>query len=158
MFKQNKRLVNDLKELSTSLNDIPEIINMIKINEDKMHGPHYVLINAPVDTPYKDGQFKLEINISDSYPFTPPKVTFLTRIYHPNISTDGIICLDILKDKWSQGLTLVKLILSIHCLLSYPNPDDPLMTSIATEYKNNRSKFILNVEEYVKLYALNQSV
>jgi len=152
MFKQNKRLLNDLKELN--LNEIPEIISKIKIN-DKIYGPHFVVMKGPSDSPYKDGTFKLEINILETYPFTPPKVNFLTRIYHPNISSDGSICLDILKDKWSPGLTLTKLFLSINCLISSPNPDDPLMGSIAIEYKNNPSRYNSNAAEYVRLYAMD---
>lgn len=52
----------------------------------------------------------------------PPKVRFLTKIYHPNIDKLGRICLDILKDKWSPALQIRTVLLSIQALLSAPNP------------------------------------
>ena len=83
------------------------------------------------------GVFKLELFLTDEYPMAPPKVRFLTKIYHPNIDKLGRICLDILKDKWSPALQIRTVLLSIQALLSAPNPDDPLANDIANHWKAN---------------------
>ena len=48
---------------------------------------------------YVGGLFRLELFLPGEYPMGPPKVRFLTKIYHPNIDRLGRICLDILKVK-----------------------------------------------------------
>ena len=59
-------------------------------------------------SPYSNGLFFLNIHFPTDYPFKPPKVSFITKIYHPNINGDGSICLDILRDQWSPALTITK--------------------------------------------------
>ena len=70
-------------------------------------------IIGPENSPYHNGVFKLRIEFPQDYPFKPPKIVFLTKIYHCNINSSGGICLDILKDMWSPALTVNKILLSI---------------------------------------------
>ena len=72
---------------------------------------------GPKGTPFEEGVFQLYIQFSDQYPFTPPKMRFITPIYHCNISSSsGAISLDILQDRWSPALTLEKVMVWMHCL------------------------------------------
>lgn len=54
-------------------------------------------ITGPENSPYENGIFELDLSITDRYPFEPPKLRFITPIYHPNIDSTGRICLDLLK-------------------------------------------------------------
>lgn len=94
-----------------------------------------VIIAGPSASPYDKGIFKLELFLPEEYPMSPPKVRFITKIYHPNIDKLGRICLDILKDKWSPALQIRTVLLSIQALLSAPNPDDPLANDVAEAWK-----------------------
>ena len=112
------------------------------------------LIHGPPDSPYAEGMFNLEVKFPNDYPFKPPKVTFLTKVYHPNVNSNGGICLDILKDQWSPALTISKVLLSITSLLTDPNPDDPLVPDIAHLYKTDRETYDKNAREWTRKYAL----
>jgi len=99
------------------------------------------MIIGPTKTPYEGGMFRLKIYFPTDYPFKSPKVIFTTKIYHPNINSGGIICLDILKTQWSPALTISKVLLSICSLLNDPNPNDPLEPVIAKQYVEDKAKY-----------------
>lgn len=66
-----------------------------------------VLITGPTGTPYSQGLWKLSLKIPESYPIAPPKATFGTRIWHPNVEEkSGSVCVDTLKKDWQPNLTL----------------------------------------------------
>ena len=133
----HKRIQKELKELE---NDGMPSFSAGPINRSDLY--HWQgSIMGPQDSPYYGGVFFLDIRFPNDYPFKPPKLTFKTRIYHPNINSNGSICLDILKDQWSPALTISKVLLSLLSLLTDPNPDDPLVPEIAHIYKNNRTKY-----------------
>ena len=111
-------------------------------------------IIGPSDSPYAGGIFRLNINFTDKYPFKPPRVKFITRIYHPNINYNGSICLDILNINWSPALTITKLLLSISSLLTDPNPNDPLVKSIADLYINEKEEYNTKAREFTLRYAI----
>ncbi|KAI0666383.1 ubiquitin-conjugating enzyme/RWD-like protein [Trametes maxima] len=112
-----------------------------------------VTIQGPDGSPFQNGVFRLELFLPEEYPMSPPKVRFLTKIYHPNIDKLGRICLDILKDKWSPALQIRTVLLSIQALLSAPNPDDPLATDVAKHYKENEADAQRVSREWTEKYA-----
>ena len=126
------------KELVDFNKDPPASISAGPVNDDLFHWQATIM--GPPDSPYQGGVFFLNVHFPTDYPFKPPKCTFTTKIYHPNINGNGSICLDILKDQWSPALTISKVLLSIESLLTDPNPDDPLVPEIANIYKQDRKK------------------
>ena len=117
--------------------------------------PRYfkVVVAGPTSSAYEGGIFNLELFLPEDYPMVPPKVRFLTKIYHPNIDKLGRICLDVLKDKWSPALQIRTVLLSIQALLSAPNPDDPLANDVAEHWKKNEADAIEVARMWTMQYA-----
>jgi len=115
-----------------------------------------VILAGPTQSPYEGGIFRLELFLPEEYPMAPPKVRFLTKIYHPNIDKLGRICLDILKDKWSPALQVRTVLLSIQALLSAPNPEDPLDTGVADHWKQDEVSAIAKAKEWTGQYATDK--
>ncbi|PKS06726.1 hypothetical protein jhhlp_006800 [Lomentospora prolificans] len=118
-----------------------------------------VTITGPAGTAYAGGTFGLLLDLPTDYPFKPPVAKFVTRIYHPNITNDslGNICLAILKpDSWKPSTRLSAVLEAVRNLLVEPQPDDPLESRIADEYRNDKAEFEKNAKAYVDRYAKNK--
>ena len=144
-----KRITVELKDLRR---DPPSNCSAGPIGDDLFNWEGCIF--GPEDTPFHGGVFKLSIHFPVDYPFRAPHIKFLTKIYHPNINSTGLICLDILKTQWSPALTISKVLLSITSLLTDPNPDDPFVPDIANLYKQDRAAYEENAREWTMRYAI----
>lgn len=111
--------------LSRELASKSEEFRLQIVNDDLLHWRG--IISGPEDTPFQGGKFHIDIRVPQTYPYSAPKVVFLTKIFHPNVHfKTGEICLDILKTDWSPAWTLESLCRAISALMATPNPDSPL--------------------------------
>ncbi|KAK9057159.1 hypothetical protein SSX86_024526 [Deinandra increscens subsp. villosa] len=145
----SKRIQKELKDLQK---DPPTSCSAGPAGEDMFHWQATIM--GPTDSPFAGGVFLISIHFPPDYPFKPPKVSFRTKVFHPNINSNGSICLDILKEQWSPALTVSKVLLSICSLLTDPNPDDPLVPEIAHMYKNDRPKYETTARAWTQKYAM----
>ena len=149
-------MANCLKRINKELTDLgkdpPAGCSAGPSSEDDMHNWSAAII-GPDDSAYSGGLFHLNITFPNDYPFKPPKVIFTTKIYHPNVNSNGSICLDILKEQWSPALTISKVLLSILSLLTDPNPDDPLVPEIAQLYKSDMKKYNETAADWTRKHA-----
>ncbi|KAK3091314.1 hypothetical protein FSP39_018869 [Pinctada imbricata] len=144
--------VHGYQELNEISNDPPPGCSAGLVNEDMFNWQASIV--GPPDSPYQGGVYQLNILFPTDYPFKPPKITFKTKIYHPNIHSNGSICLDILRSQWSPALTISKVLLSITSLMTDPNPDDPLVPDIAKIFKTDKSKYRKMAGEWNRKYAM----
>ena len=97
------------KELANLEKDPPANCSAGPEGDDIFHWTATIM--GPEGTPYHGGIFYLNITFPENYPFKPPKVHFVTKIYHPNVNSGGGICLDVLKEKLSPALTISKILI-----------------------------------------------
>jgi len=51
---------------------------------------------------------------------------FATKIFHPNVSSSGEICVNTLKKDWKSTYGVEHILVTVKCLLIYPNPESAL--------------------------------
>ena len=136
------RLVKDIKTIRKN----PLTDNGIYYSHDEtdiLKG--YAMIIGPKDTPYYGGFYFFEIDFPHNYPFSPPKLTYLTNNGHirfnPNLYTNGKVCISILNtwhgEQWSSCQTVTSILLTI-CSILNNNPllNEPGITSTHNDIPN----------------------
>jgi len=149
------RLTKELKDVTKEDESSGVRAMQVRPNDNKhLKGT----LKGPEGTAYEGGVFEVDIVIPNAYPFEPPRMKFITKIWHPNISSQtGAICLDILKDQWSPALTIKTALLSLQALLCSPEPDDPQDAIVAKMYLNDINEFNKTAKFWTDSYATESS-
>ncbi|KAJ4879313.1 Ubiquitin-conjugating enzyme E2 1 [Raphanus sativus] len=141
-----KRLMTDFKRLQQDpydgISGSPQDNNIMRWN---------AVIFGPDDSPWDGGTFKLSLQFSEDYPNKPPKVRFVSRMFHPNIYADGRICLDILQNQdWSPVYDVGAILISIQSLLCDPNTDTSANSEAARMYSESKREYDRRVRDVVE--------
>ncbi|CAD5215847.1 unnamed protein product [Bursaphelenchus xylophilus] len=138
-----KRLKKELEHFSRC-----HLVTSKQIQVENANETTWNLILSPMDPPYNEEKFKMALEFHPEYPFKPPRICFVSPIYHPNVNSKGEICLTILAiENWKPGITVASVMYSLISLLRNPEPERGLVPEIITEYLNNNEKFIAKARE-----------
>ncbi|XP_012369628.1 ubiquitin-conjugating enzyme E2 L3-like [Octodon degus] len=144
----SRRLMKELEEIRKY-----GIKNFRNIQVDDANLWTWQGLVVPDNPPYGKGAFRIGINFPAEYPFKPPKITFKTKIYHPNIEEKGQVCLPVISaENWKPVTKMGQVIQSLIALVNDPQPEYTLWADLAEEHsKDCKKKF--NFEEFTKKYG-----
>jgi ubiquitin-protein ligase len=111
------------------------------------------LLQGPDGTPYDGGRFLGFIQFPQDFPDAAPVVRMITPMYHCNINADGRVCHSVLDRNWNADISVRRVFDCVYGLLLAPDPEDPLDTSIASEYFSSRAKYDATALEWTTKYA-----
>ena len=139
------RLASDLKSLE---NDPPEGIDASPLDSSNLLLWRGCLFGPP-DSEWEGAVLPLQLSFPPDYPQKPPVVRFTCKLYHPNVFSDGKLCLDIVQDKWSPVYTVGTILTSIQSLLTDPNTSSPANPEASKTYSNDRKEYRKQVRQCV---------
>ncbi|XP_039759214.1 ubiquitin-conjugating enzyme E2 R2 isoform X1 [Pararge aegeria] len=110
-----------------------------------------VAIFGPPDTLYQGGYFKAHMKFPPDYPYSPPTIRFLTKVWHPNVYENGDLCISILHppvddpqsgelpcERWNPTQSVRTVLLSVISLLNEPNTYSPANVDASVMYRRWR--------------------
>ncbi|KIW06652.1 uncharacterized protein PV09_02360 [Verruconis gallopava] len=113
-----------------------------------------ILLAGPEGTAFASGLYTLELKIPPTYPQAAPTAHFRTRIFHPNVDpSTGAVCVETLKRDWKPELTLRDVLLTISCLLVYPNPASALNAEAGRLVETEFSEFERKAGLWARMHA-----
>ncbi|KAI8801335.1 ubiquitin-conjugating enzyme/RWD-like protein [Cladochytrium replicatum] len=145
-----KRLMTEYKELTLNA---PEGILAGPVTEDNIF-VWEALILGPEKTPYENGLFEATLTFPQDYPLSPPVMKFKSHIFHPNVYTDGTVCISILhppgddpnmyehaSERWSPVQSIEKILLSVVSMLAEPNDESGANIEASKMWRTDRLEF-----------------
>ena len=103
------------------------------------------------------GQFRIKLVLSKDFPASPPKGFFLTKIFHPNVSARGEICVNTLKRDWKPDLGIKHILLTVKCLLIVPNPESALNEEAGKLLLERYDDYCSRARLFTEIHARSES-
>lgn len=154
----SKLLQNQFKKIQSE----PVEGIFVELNNDNLF-EWRVFIEGPKDTFYENGIFQLLMKFPNDYPMSPPVVQFTSEFWHPNVYTDGKVCISILhppghdemsgelpEERWLPTQTVTTILLSIISLLSAPNISSPANVDASVEWRKDKDTYRKRVTQLVE--------
>ncbi|CAG9855343.1 unnamed protein product [Phyllotreta striolata] len=153
---RDRLLIKEAQEMSKLL---PACCSIDYMNVNDLS--RFILIVRPTEGFWHGGTFKFEINVTDDYNMEPPIVKCITKLWHPNITESGEVCLSLLRRHsvedgmgWSPIRTLIDVVWGLNALFTdLLNFEDPLNVDAAEMFRHSKEEFKIKVMEYVAVYA-----
>lgn len=139
------------KEVASLAKDPPEGIKVYPNEEDITD--IQATIEGPAGTPYAGGLFKMKLVLGKNFPSEAPKGFFVTKIFHPNVASNGEICVNTLKKDWTADLGIKHLLLTIKCLLIVPNPESALNEEAGKLLLEQYDDYSMRAKLYTEIHA-----
>ncbi|VDN01145.1 unnamed protein product [Thelazia callipaeda] len=153
-----RALTLELKGLQTS----PVEGFTVTANEDNMF-VWTVALYGPPGTLYQGGYFKAVLKFPTNYPYAPPSIKFLNKVWHPNVYENGELCISILHppvddphsgelacERWNPTQNVRTILLSVISLLNEPNTSSPANVDASVMYRKWKESNGKN-DEYARL-------
>ena len=116
-------------------------------------------ILGPHESPYEGGIYEGKITFPSDYPTKPPKVQFITKLFHPNVYNDGNLCISILHEgndltgyeheieRWRPIQNVRTIFLSIISLLNDSNPDSAANIDAAKMLREDKKAYYKKIRD-----------
>eukprot|EP00494_Astrolonche_serrata_P028104 UN28369 len=143
-----QRIMKEIHRIKS--NPIPGI--NVDFNEENV-AEVQASLEGPDSTPYEGGVFRVKIIFSSSFPEEPPKGLFMTKVFHPNVSESGEICVNQLKRDWKSSLGLKHILLIVRSLMIHPNANSALNAEAASLLNQSYKLFAQRAKLITRLWA-----
>eukprot|EP00320_Phaeocystis_rex_P009908 CAMPEP_0119069972 /NCGR_PEP_ID=MMETSP1178-20130426/33327_1 /TAXON_ID=33656 /ORGANISM="unid sp, Strain CCMP2000" /LENGTH=211 /DNA_ID=CAMNT_0007051779 /DNA_START=25 /DNA_END=660 /DNA_ORIENTATION=+ len=125
----------------------------VSLNEEEVTDITAEIV-GPESTPFAGGVFKIKLVLPSDYPQAPPKGYFLTKIFHPNISKAGEICVNTLKKDWQADLGIGHVLQVVRCLLINPFPESALNDEAGKLFMDEYDSYFRKAQMMTEVHAL----
>lgn len=145
-----KRMQNELVEMM-GYKELPQV-QLLEAEKDNIF--RWFALLMPTTPPYDQGAYNLQIDFPERYPFVPPILHILTKIYHPNINNRGQLCIPILEsENWKPTSRMCTVLNVVMATFNDPQTDNAYNAEMAVMFLKDRKKYDKIAYSWVLRYA-----